>query len=298
MLEASINKMDKAAIINLTRFCTDDGPGIRTTVFLKGCPLSCAWCHNPESQKTGPEILFDGDRCTLCGRCVPVCPQNCHRIIDGRHEFDRTACIGCGKCAAACPVSALEQIGGIVTVQEVYEEVARDVPFYMGKGGVTVSGGEPLAQPEFTANLLRLCREAGIHTAVETSGFCSRQTLETVMPYCDLVLFDLKETDEDRHMDFTGVPLAPILENLRTIDAMGIHTLIRAPIIPGCNDREEHLRKVRQIADSLTCCEGVEIMPYHAMGAYKYDRLGRAYRCDDVLEPEKATVDKWREIVK
>lgn len=288
--------MEQTLIINLSRFCTDDGPGIRTTVFLKGCPLSCAWCHNPESQRMEPEILYTAEKCTICGRCSAVCPEGCHRMTERGHSFGRSYCTACGRCVQACPSGALEKKGTPVTAQEVFEEVKRDLPFYAGGGGVTVSGGEPLAHPSFTAELLRLCKEAGIHTAIETSGFCSEAALEAVLPYCDLVLFDIKETDEARHLTDTGVPLAPILENLHRADGAGVKILLRAPIIPGWNDREEHLQKVRQLAESLRHCEGVEVMPYHAMGAYKYEQLGREYPCAAVREPDKTTVAHWRQM--
>ncbi len=283
-------------MINLSRFCTDDGPGIRTTVFLKGCPLTCAWCHNPESQRREAEILFTAEKCTRCGRCAAVCPEGCHTVTEQGHTFDRTGCTACGLCAKQCPTMALEQKGTPVTAQEVFEEVKRDLPFYGETGGVTVSGGEPLDHPAFTAELLRLCKEAGIHTAVETSGFGSEAAWEAVLPHCDLVLFDIKETDEKHHLDFTGVPLAPILEHLRRVDEAGVKTHLRAPIIPGWNDREEHLQSIRKLADTLQHCQGVEVMPYHAMGAYKYDCLGRTYRCADVPEPDKETVAHWRQL--
>lgn len=283
-------------MINLSRFCTDDGPGIRTTVFLKGCPLSCAWCHNPESQRREAEILFTAEKCAQCGRCAAVCPEDCHTVTEQGHTFDCEHCIACGRCAEVCPTMALEKKGESVSAEEVFEEVKRDLPFYGETGGVTVSGGEPLEHPVFTAELLRLCREAGIHTAIETSGFGSETAWDAVLPYCDLVLFDIKETDEKRHLDFTGVPLAPILENLHRVDHAGVKTLLRAPIIPGWNDREEHLQNIRELANTLQYCQGVEVMPYHAMGAYKYDCLGRTYRCADVSEPDKETVAHWRQI--
>ena len=288
--------METGRIINISRFCTDDGPGIRTTVFLKGCPLSCAWCHNPESQNPQPELLYKAEVCRHCGRCAAACPNGCHSLEDGRHRFQRTGCTHCGQCINACPARALERMGRQVTVQEVLDVVLRDVPFYGTSGGVTVSGGEPLSQPDFTAALLRRCREAGVHAAVETSGFGTPEALKKVAAWCQLFLFDLKETDASKHKQFTGVPLEPILENLRTVDAMGIRTLIRMPVIPGWNDREEHLLQAKAVAGSLQHCIGVEVMPYHSLGAYKYTQLGRDYRCGGVAEPSKETVSRWREL--
>lgn len=239
-------------IINITRFCTDDGPGIRTTVFFKGCPLRCAWCHNPESQNPMPEQYQNG-----------------------------------------------ETIGRVITAQEVLDEVVRDQIYYeTSGGGVTLSGGEPLSQPDFAAAILRRCKERNIHTAVETCGFASRAALEQVMEHCDLVLFDIKETDSDRHLDFTGVPSEPIVENLFRIDAMGIPTILRLPIVPGFNDREEHLATVGELAAKLKHCQGMQIMGYHRLGEYKYEQLGRDYRFQNITEPSAQQVAQWEQIIK
>ena len=289
--------MEYANIINIARFCIDDGPGIRTTVFLKGCPLRCAWCHNPESQAEYPEILWDADRCTHCGICAARCKSGAHSIRDGRHHFDPALCQHCGACAEQCPAGALELAGRRVSTDEVLAEVQKDAVFYNASGGgVTVSGGEPLAQPAFTAELLRLCREARIHTAIETSGFASEDAWKQVLPFCDLVLFDIKETDEERHAGYTGAPLAPILRNLRHVDEAGVPILLRAPIIPGWNDREKHLAALRELKNSLRSCKGLQIMPYHSMGTHKYEKLQRAYRCLEVPEPAADVIERWRSL--
>lgn len=239
-------------IINITRFCTDDGPGIRTTVFLKGCPLKCIWCHNPESQNPKDEQYITG-----------------------------------------------EKIGWSVTSQEVFDEIERDKVFYeTSGGGVTVSGGEPLLQPQFTANILKLCKENGIHTAIETCGFAAKNTLDEVLKYCDLVLFDIKETNEENHFRFTGAPLAPIIENLARINEMQIPFVIRLPIIPGLNDTEEHFLKVKELVGKMKYCKSIEIMPYHKLGAYKYEQLGRKYLCADLEEPTKQQIEKWNGFLK
>ena len=179
--------MISGEIFSIQRFCTDDGPGIRTTVFVKGCPLRCIWCHNPESQAKRNEITYNAEKCVGCGRCAEACPQKCHSFGE-KHAFDKSKCIGCGECAKVCPTKALELFGKSITVDEAFEEVARDKVFYeTSGGGVTVSGGEPLFQPEFTAELLKRCKENGIHTAIETSGFADEKALLRVIMYCDLI---------------------------------------------------------------------------------------------------------------
>ena len=289
--------MEYANIINITRFCTDDGPGIRTTVFLKGCPLQCAWCHNPESQNAYPEILWDQKVCTHCGLCVTACPNRAHNLRAGQHTFDSHACLHCGRCTQSCPNGALELVGKRLSAQEVFEEVQKDAVFYHASGGgVTISGGEPLIHPNFTAALLKLCKDAGIHTAIETSGFAPKASWEQILPYCDLVLFDVKETSESKHKAYTGVSSEIIRKNLSHIGERGIPILLRAPIIPGFNDREEHLLALKKLKSSLQNCKGLQIMPYHSMGAYKYEKLQRQYLCKDFLEPDTEAIAKWRKI--
>ena len=285
-------------ILNIQRFCTDDGPGIRTTVFLKGCPLKCLWCHNPETQSRRLEITYNAKKCTSCLACAAACPNGCHSFDGGKHSVDRDACIGCGACAAQCPTGAIELCGASMLADEAFETVKRDKIFYeTSGGGVTVSGGEPLFQPEFTSALLKTCKENGIHTAIETCGFASEGALLSVLEYCDLVLFDIKETDEELHKLYTGAPLKPILRNLSIINAKKIPFIIRAPIIPTLNDRESHFKALRELRDSMEYCRGIEIMPYHEIGSYKYELLSKDYSCADISAPSKETSDDWKRMV-
>lgn len=264
----------EGTIFDIQRFCVHDGPGIRTTVFFKGCPLKCIWCHNPESQKKKPEIAYYPQKCIFCKACGAVCPQNCHAFTEEQHTFDRHHCVHCGKCTAACSAGALESIGRTETADAVLQEVLRDKAFYKNSdGGLTVSGGEPLMQGAFLIELLKGAKAAGLHTCIETCGFASKEILREVAQYTDLFLFDVKETDDARHKQLTGVPFAPIRKNLNYLNALGAKIILRCPLVPEINVRDAHLQEIARIAAELDQLLEVNVMAYHRLGDGKYDAL-------------------------
>lgn len=259
-------------VFEIEKFAIHDGPGIRTTVFLKGCPLHCLWCHNPESQEAQPEISFQPEKCIGCGKCVEECPAGA--IYDG--IFARSKCIRCGKCTEQCYAGARELIGREMSVEEVLAEVLKDKLFYeTSDGGITLSGGEPMFQFEFTLELLKLAKAAGLHTAMETCGFATMERYLEVAPYVDLFLFDIKETDPIRHQKYTSAAIEPIHRSLFTLDQAGAKTVLRCPIIPGLNDREEHFHAIAVLANQLKNVQAINILPYHPLGAGKLKRLGK-----------------------
>jgi len=264
-------------IFDIKRFSIHDGPGIRTTVFLKGCPLSCSWCHNPEGQVSGQELMLRYDRCIACGACVAICAEDAVAWDSDTLVTNRERCQGCGACVELCYAGARELVGRPVTVSDVIADVMRDVPFYdESGGGVTFSGGEPLSQPAFLRDLLCACRQGGLHTALDTCGFATSDVLDSISPYVDLFLYDIKLIDEQRHREATGVSNEAILRNLRRLSRQGHRIILRMPIIPGVNDDEDNLRRIGVFAADLSSVERLDLLPYHRIGRDKYHQLGRA----------------------
>jgi pyruvate formate lyase activating enzyme len=273
-------------IFNIQRFSIHDGPGVRTTVFLKGCPLSCLWCHNPEGQSAEPQLIFRENRCDACGECAAVCPVRALSLADGLLVVDEETCTQCGRCVAACAAGALELAGREATVAEVMVEVEKDRLFYdQSGGGVTLSGGEPLLQPDFLVELLRACREREIHTALDTTGHAPAEVVRRVAASVDLFLYDLKLVDGARHRALTGVPNGLILENLRHLVRDGRTVILRVPIIPGVNDDEQNLEQIGGLARSLSGRQRIDLLAYHHFAAEKYTRLRREYRLPALQPP-------------
>lgn len=284
----------RGVVFDIQKFAIHDGPGIRTAVFLKGCPLRCVWCHNPESQELAVEISLIPGKCIGCGYCFKVCPKRCQAMDGGQRRFDRERCRRCGLCASQCYARALEVIGKEMTVAEVLDEVLRDTPFYeTSGGGLTVSGGEPMAQFAFTLALVQAAKDAGLHVCLETSGFASWSEYEQLLGAVDLFLYDFKESDPARHREFTGVPPETILDNLRRLDERGAALVLRCPIIPGCNARDDHFLAIAALANRLRHVREINLMPYHPLGESKLDRLGKARRLPAIGFSDEAEVGRW-----
>jgi len=287
-------------VFDVQRYSIHDGPGIRTTVFLKGCPLTCLWCQNPESQLRRSQLFFLADRCQGCGVCVSVCPNGAVKLVDGKSLTDRDLCDGTGTCVPACPNEARSLVGRRATASEIFREVAADAIFYESSGGgVTLSGGEPLAQSTFSAALLGLCREAGFHTAVETCGHASWRAVSEVVPLADLVLFDFKHMDPQAHSRCTGVSNDLILDNARRIHhELGKAMIARVPIVPGYNDSTENISAVAKfVADEFGGSVAVNLIPYHRMGGSKLERLGRSADELDITPPASEHMLALRSLV-
>jgi pyruvate formate lyase activating enzyme len=269
-------------VFDIKHYAIHDGPGIRTTVFLKGCPLDCAWCHNPESKRPQPEFMWWPTKCIGCRSCVKGCPEGAVTIGD-RLVIDEKLCVGCGICVKGCYAEALELVGREMSVEEVMEEILRDSEFYRESGGgVTFSGGEPLMQPTFLAELLKACRGEGLHTAVDTSGHADSAALKKIIDHTDLFLYDVKHMDPERHRRYTGATNELALSNLALL--RGREVVIRAPIVSGVNDDEGNIGRMGEYVSALGFTE-ICLLPYHKAGSEKAQRLNRETAPPFVAEP-------------
>jgi pyruvate formate lyase activating enzyme len=302
--EESTTPSIKGWIWDIKKYALHDGPGIRTTVFFKGCPLRCLWCCNPESQSFPPQLVWSKEQCLHCGLCIEVCPNQAvtfdelrNRIVEGER------CEVCGLCAERCPAEAAIVAGRLVSVGEVLEEVGKDAVFYSRSGGgLTLSGGEPLAQLDFASQLLRAYKtsERGRHTTVDTCGYVQWSAFTRILPYTDLFLYDVKHMDSEQHHRFTGVCNKLILENLARLADSGKKVIIRVPLIPECNDNEDNIRRTAAYARSLPGIEQVDLLPFHQLGEPKYGRLtvdyplhGAQTQSSEVTERLKAIVEEY-----
>lgn len=288
----------RGVILNVQRFSIHDGPGIRTTVFFKGCPLRCSWCHNPESQAHHREIMVRKERCIQCMACERACPEGAVYLTKEGPAIVRERCNGCGASAEGCPTEALELVGQEVTVAQILGQIERDIAFYdESGGGVTFSGGEPLSQPDFLLALLQACQAREIHTAVDTCGFAPWESFERLCPHTDLFLYDLKLLNDQKHREYTGVSNAPILENLRRLSRAGREIILRLPLVPGVNDTNEQVRDIGEFAARLCHLSRVDVLPYHHLAVEKYGRLDRGYSLPDLQRPADELLEEAARIL-
>jgi pyruvate formate lyase activating enzyme len=287
-------------LLDIDKFASHDGPGIRTTVFLKGCPLSCIWCHSPESRLAGPELIYQPDRCMGCWVCVEVCPHHALRVEgEPGHQavtLDRSLCDVCGECAEVCYHGALKVAGRTVTVGELAAEVQKDIAFFRSSGGgVTLSGGEPARQARFSYHFLRACQEAGIHTALETTGYAQWEVMAALASVTDLFLYDVKFVDPELHRRYTGVPNRVILDNLRRLAERGSEVHVRVPCIAGVNDSPEQIAAVSRLVSSMGLSQ-IVLLPYNGAAEAKYEWLGRDFALKDTVTQSEETMNELADI--
>lgn len=288
--------MKQGLVFKIQKFCTDDGPGIRTTVFLKGCPLNCMWCHNPEGLSNKPIIAVDFSKCISCGACTNFC--ECHKLIDGKHFFSSNDCILCSKCIDICKMNAIEFCGHYMSVDEVIKNVLADKMFYLSSnGGITLSGGEPLMQSGFALDILKSAKENGINTCIETSCGVSFNNIEKVMDYVDLFLCDVKETRDDKHIKYIGISNNLVLENIKKLDKHKKSIKLRCPIIPSVNDDYEHFDNLIELYNSLDNVVGIQLMPYHMLGQGKSERYGIDLDDKAFIPADDLVVNEWNSYI-
>jgi len=282
----------EGTVFDMDSFAVHDGPGIRLAVYLKGCPLSCEWCHSPESQQRHPELIFVRDRCLACGACADACTRGVHTVDGGEHSLLRSSCEVCGRCVGACPTGALGTVGYRIAASEVVSKAARMSPFFAhSQGGITLSGGEVSGQASFAEQVLRGCQALGVHTAIETSGACDWEPLGRLVPHTDLVLYDLKLIDSDAHRRWTGASNRQILENASRLP--GCKTQVRVPLIPGITDTDQNLSEIYSFAAEAGL-RNVALLPYNPSAAAKYEWLGQSYALSGEVQPP----DRLEELVR
>lgn len=289
----------KGCVFDIQRCCLEDGPGIRTTVFLKGCNLRCIWCHNPESFLAVPQLSYDKNKCSGCRACEELCPQKVHRFENHVHTVDFQKCVMCGECVRACRQGALSQIGRWMESEEVAQIVARDRKYYeKSGGGVTISGGEPTMQTAFLLELLQACKSRGISTAIETNGIGEQRRFAAILPYVDLFLVDYKASDPLAHMRCTGQGHEDVYCLLELLTQAGKDTVLRCPVIPGINDCREHLGAIRELRRLFSCIRQIDIMPYHSAGAGKWEKIGLTYTLQDLKSMGREEADDIQKAVR
>lgn len=286
-----------ANIFNIQHFSLNDGPGIRTVVFFKGCPINCAWCHNPESKSAKKELSFLKDKCKNCKKCVQVCGKGVHTFSNGIHNIDRTKCINCNKCVEECPFSSLEIIGKSLTFEEIMEDIEKDDVFFGDDGGVTFSGGEPFMQFEALLELAKMCKEKGYCVCIETSGYTTKEKIEKISEYVDCFLFDIKETNKEIHQKYVGVDNEIILKNLEFLDKLKSKVVLRCPIISSVNDREEHFLKIAELSLEYNCIKSVEFMPYHPLGMEKSIQIGKKCEFENDSFMDKKKIEQYCKLI-
>jgi pyruvate formate lyase activating enzyme len=288
-----------AIVFNVQRFSVQDGPGVRTTVFIKGCPLRCLWCSNPESQNAVPEVAHRPSLCQKCGHCSDICDKGAIALGQKGISIDRDKCNNCGKCARECPNGAIKIYGEEMSVDEIYKVVIRDKQFYENSdGGITVSGGEALTQSTFVSELFKKCKDAAIHTCLDTTGFAQPERVYELLKYTDLVLYDLKLLDSDEHKRMTGVSNQLILQNLPLIVKSGVKVIVRIPLIPGINDSIDNIIDTINFVKKIDGINDINLLQYHRLGISKYSMLDKHYSLPDLVPQTKDYLEKLCSIVK